>query len=775
MSERTCRFKIIPAALAAVLFLAGAAAAQTATTLDKDDHARRLWEKSPHADKTSEAFIHWNADGSIPTTCAKCHSTPGYRDYLGADGSAADVVNSTAPIGTTIQCEACHTDPEKGIPHDRTYVIFPSGAKVTGLGPEAMCMECHQGRASTKDVDTSISGAGLANEDTPSSKLRFINVHYFAAAATQFGTVAKGGYEYAGKTYDARFSHIPGYNACIVCHSPHSLEVEIQACNTCHIGVKSPRDIRYMGSFEDYDGDGDLKEGMYYEVEHLKGYLYDTMRAYARTVVKTPIAYDGLTYPYFFIDLNDNGQVDSNEANSANGYNKFTARLLRAAYNYQVSVKDPCGYVHNGKYIIELIYDSIEDLNTKLGAGGRTASSGLRRPEMMSGVQSAGAARITMKDKGLSGKGDQLPAEGPYGGLSEAEPAAAGAAHGALRRTDEGHFDGSGMPFRDWDDTGVVPATCAKCHSAQGLPTLLETGAITTGFPSANGFLCSTCHTVPPLTHPAGPVTFPSGSVVDLHDSSNLCLNCHQGRASKKTVDTAIAASKGPYSFTNIHYFAAAASFFGSEVHGGYEFDGKTYAGRNIYTNHMGIFTDCVECHFSTKSPNRKQDDSDAHFHNAAPSPEDCVSCHGQDISQPHPGGDPEQFEFEGIRPAQTPDYDADGNIRESLKSEIVGLEDKLYPQIQAYGKSIGAPVVYDPNAYPYWFKDLNGNGIGDPNELVSSNGYRFTAPMLRAAYNLHFSKKEPCSYIHNPRYFAQLLVDSIGHLGGDVSPYTWR
>ncbi len=202
---------------------------------------------------------------------------------------------------------------------------------------------------------------------------------------------------------------------------------------------------------------------------------------------------------------------------------------------------------------------------------------------------------------------------------------------------------------------------------------------------------------------------------------------------------------------------------------------GKTYAGRNIYTNHMGIFTDCVECHFSTKSPNRKQDDSDAHFHNTAPSPEDCVSCHGQDISQPHPGGDPAKFEFEGIRPAQTPDYDADGNIRESLKSEIAGLEDRLYPQIQAYGKSIGAPVIYDTNAYPYWFKDLNGNGIGDPNELVSSNGYRFTAPMLRAAYNLHFSKKEPCSYIHNPRYFAQLLVDSIGHLGGDISPYTWR
>ncbi len=135
MSERTCRFKSILAALAAACVLAGAAAAQTATTQDKADHARRLWQDSPHTDKSSMAFNDWNDTGSIPATCAKCHSTPGYRDYLGVDGSPADVVNSAAPVGTTIQCAACHADEEKGITHDRTYVVFPYGTKVTGLGP----------------------------------------------------------------------------------------------------------------------------------------------------------------------------------------------------------------------------------------------------------------------------------------------------------------------------------------------------------------------------------------------------------------------------------------------------------------------------------------------------------------------------------------------------------------------------------------------------------------------------------------------------------------
>jgi hypothetical protein len=46
---------------------------------------------------------------------------------------------------------------------------------------------------------------------------------------------------------------------------------------------------------------------------------------------------------------------------------------------------------------------------------------------------------------------------------------------------------------------------------------------------------------------------------------------------------------------------------------------------------------------------------------------------------------------------------------------------------------------------------------------------------MLKAAYNYQMSLKEPCGYIHNPTYVAQLLVDSIGNLGGNVAPYTWR
>jgi hypothetical protein len=671
----------------------------------KKSHAEKLWLTSGHADAEAEAFIHWDEDGEVSGSCAKCHSTPGYASFIETGTAGAQ------PIGTTVECDACHSDPDRGIVRDHTDVIFPSGLTVEGLGPEALCMECHQGRESKISVDRTIDGAELPDDDTPTTDLSFRNIHYYAAAADQFGTVVKGGYEYAGKTYDARFSHVTGYNACNTCHNPHSLEVDLSGpCQTCHTGVRDPKDIRYYGSFVDYNGNGDTVEGMYYEIEAFKPRLYTALRKYARNVLGYPIVYDSHSYPYFFYDTNDNGFVDSDEE----GYDYFSARLLRAAYNYQVAQKDPNAYAHNGKYIIELLYDSIEDLNSRL-----------KNPVSMDG----------------------------------------------MNRTDEGHFDGSAEAFRHWDEDGEVSSRCAKCHSAVGLQDLLEQGQNVTAEIS-NGMLCTTCHTSPPRVREFGAVEFPSGATADMGDSSNLCLNCHQGRSSKKSVDDDIAETPGgPYGFINIHYFPAAAILFGKEVHGGYEFKGKQYMGQKLWHNHNGQFDTCVECHMGTQSEHKAYDYT-GEMHNVhKPNPEDCVYCHGQDVAQPNPGADPSKFKFSGIRPASTPDYDGDGNKTESIESEIKALEETLYAQIQIYAATvIGVPIIYDEHSYPYFFADSNGNGITEEEEYES-----FDAKLLRAAYNYQTSKKEPHGFIHNSMYIAQLLVDSIGHIGGDVSAYKWR
>ena len=43
-------------------------------------------------------------------------------------------------------------------------------------------------------------------------------------------------------------------------------------------------------------------------------------------------------------------------------YNAWTPRLLRAAYNYQYSVKDPGAFAHNPLYVMQFLYDSIKDV-----------------------------------------------------------------------------------------------------------------------------------------------------------------------------------------------------------------------------------------------------------------------------------------------------------------------------------------------------------------------------------------------------------------------------
>ena len=87
--------------------------------------------------------------------------------------------------------------------------------------------------------------------------------------------MAKGGYEYDGNTYDAFFAHVDGYETCIGCHNSHTLELKVEECATCHEGVAAAedlRDVRMAGSAVDYDGDGDVEEGIYYEIAgHARG------------------------------------------------------------------------------------------------------------------------------------------------------------------------------------------------------------------------------------------------------------------------------------------------------------------------------------------------------------------------------------------------------------------------------------------------------------------------------------------------------------------------
>jgi hypothetical protein len=122
----------------------------------------------------------------------------------------------------------------------------------------------------------------------------------------------------------------------------------------------------------DYDGDGDTSGGIATEIDGMAAALYAAIQAYAADVAGTPIIYDSHAYPYFFIDSDADGEVDPGEGIYPNRYASWTPRLLKAAYNYQYAQKDPGAGAHNAKYVLQALYDSIED------TGGDV--SGMTRP-----------------------------------------------------------------------------------------------------------------------------------------------------------------------------------------------------------------------------------------------------------------------------------------------------------------------------------------------------------------------------------------------------------
>jgi hypothetical protein len=690
-------------------------------TVDPAVEIAAVFAKSGHADTAAMAFNDWNeaTPKEVPTACARCHSSAGFQEYI-ANGKVAAGI--PAPAGT-LDCTTCHNDTAKGL----TSVTFPSGAVIEGLGQEAICMTCHQGRESKVSVDKKIADFAIEDVDAQVKPLvtkdaagketkrsfGFSNVHYFAAGGTLYAGEAHMGYEYDGKVYDIKTQHVDGFNTCLGCHDQHSLQVKVDKCAECHEGVKAVEDlktVRMVSTAKDYDGDGNVTEGTAQEIEGLQAVLLGSLQAYAKEVAGAPIAYDTAAYPYWFV-AGEDGKPALTDGKTTR-YNNWTARMLKAAYNYQVSIKDPGAFAHGGKYIMELLFDSIEDINS--------------------------AEKLTTKFDATT-----------------------------LTREDAGHFNGAAAAWRHWDTnadgafTYEVEAGCTKCHSAAGLPALIA-GKEAAAQPAGNGLMCSTCHDSAnfPAVLAVKDVTLPSGKVVSFGENtaSNLCIMCHQARSSKKAVDKKISdfsvtdmdavvgkitvdGKEKSFSFINAHYLGIAGVWFGTDAQIAYEYDGKTYLGAN---KHIGVDNKpgCVGCH---------------DVHAGTPKEELCKACHGEVAVD----------DIRGM--TSTGDYNGNGDTKEGIRQEYRELRTVLEAEIYKYAKAHGGAIVYDTNAYPYWFGDTNANGKHDADEKAYSG---WTARLLKAAYNYNFFRKNPGAAVHNGKYVIQVIIDSIEDLGGDVTKF---
>ncbi len=223
----------------------------------------------------------------------------------------------------------------------------------------ASCWTCHQG------MEGGINGSlaskiGSLGADEKSGDLSFVGPHYLNVAGINLGSEGNAGYQYEGKTYNARFEHAAGVQTCTECHDPHSLhlaEPGLATCQTCHADVQSwPDQQKIRRTTKDLDGDGNKTESTYDEINGLLERQLAAITKYAATVAEMPILVSE-HYPYWIADANANGQQDEGEKQ----YADWTPRLMRSAFNYKL-VSSTSAYVHNPSYAAQLLIDSIEDL-----------------------------------------------------------------------------------------------------------------------------------------------------------------------------------------------------------------------------------------------------------------------------------------------------------------------------------------------------------------------------------------------------------------------------
>jgi hypothetical protein len=310
------------------------------------------------------------------------------------------------------------------------------------------------------------------------------------------------------------------------------------------------------------------------------------------------------------------------------------------------------------------------------------------------------------------------------------------------------HADGTSESFTHWDEDGEIPGTCAVCHSSTGVISYLNSsmqnpGIIPHSVPTGTSVGCTACHD--PAAEALTIVPFPSGVSVDTFGTSAICAVCHQGRASTATVEAATQGLEddvisGDLSFINIHYAPAAATLMGGAVQGGYEYPGKSYNGQ---FRHVPGLDTCVSCH----QP-----------HTLKVSIENCTICHQNADT------------FADIRISPT-DFDGDSNTTEGIADPISTLHGQLGVAIQRYAADqTGVPIVYEINAYPYFFIDNDANGVPSKDEAKFPNRYQSWTPrLLKAAYNYQLVAKDAGIYTHNPHYALQLLYDSIDSLSARV------
>jgi len=320
------------------------------------------------------------------------------------------------------------------------------------------------------------------------------------------------------------------------------------------------------------------------------------------------------------------------------------------------------------------------------------------------------------------------------------------------QRTDwaaSGHGDttGAGLASRDFKNL----SGCVQCHTAPGFiafSTAKVTGAWGTTSDKSRGVLsCDACHSdlSTGKLRAAGPLQPYAGDSYTTPDlsSSNLCVQCHSGVQSGRSIK-ALAAAHADFSnqaFIGSHSSAAGILFKSA----GYQFAFRNYSNSwhfkhdrigegnfSAYGYDTGSAGPCVGCHMSSSNGHSFRPVSrDAVGAITQITSASCGSCHSG------------------------PAYLDAGRMN--------AREAKYAAALFALQRVLETRGIYYANVAPYFFKSA---GSSDPANAVTNWG---NADTMGAAFNFNLLQHEAGAYAHNMIYSKRLIYDSIDFLDNGV------
>jgi len=334
----------------------------------------------------------------FPQGCLSCHGSEPEYPVLGVRSqymTSGHKNNGNASYANGGECQQCHTN-EGFVEYAKTGKVDPKGfvANPSEIG----CFTCHTphktGDFSLRNTDkvTLANGATFdkakanlcANchraRRTPEQEVKERTIphdhwgaHHGPQADMVLGTNA---FEFSGKKYTkSAHASLPTVN-CVTCHmaqpkgryslSPmvggHSFRIEgevheaptlnVAACQDCHKEMKQAKGKKVFASPApaDYDNDGKV-ENIQEEVQGLYERLINSEGTGLLQTMEKPL-YDR------------KGQFIKNKT-------KYPVKVVAALYNYKFVQEDRSRGIHNSKYAVQILMDSIKALDPKFDDSAR--------------------------------------------------------------------------------------------------------------------------------------------------------------------------------------------------------------------------------------------------------------------------------------------------------------------------------------------------------------------------------------------------------------------